>query len=359
MHYVQERKNFLTALSEQRLLYYQLDHFEYPDVDLSDYPMFKLVTDVALLLPRGSQVEQCVVVVSGTHGLEGAAGSRVQTQLLQTQGFLASLVNDTALLLIHDLNPWGYYCGRRVTHENIDLNRNAGLEFRTRCDYSKLADLLFPKVWDRDAEMRFTEMLDQPENGKIVQAAATGGQYDFPTGIFYGGQQPCFSILMLQETCKRYLSGMKRVAWLDVHTGLGEWGKGDILSTFPNLQHPDAQRIRRWFGYDVQFPNAVNTIVSPLTGDILNAVHRWLPGIEVTSVGIEMGTGVPVQESLPLLVAENWAYHHPGEMKDHDLHELRRKIQWVFDRDDPMWQGALFNRCRNVLATMIAGLRAS
>ncbi len=64
-----------------------------------------------------------LLIVTGVHGVEGYAGSACIQHFLH---HLASryVGGDTAYLLIHALNPWGFANDSRVTEENIDLNRN-------------------------------------------------------------------------------------------------------------------------------------------------------------------------------------------------------------------------------------------
>ena len=79
-----------------------------------------LSTDVAVLGdPNASKL---LVSISGTHGVEGFYGSNCQTQWLQMLGN-RSLPADTAIVMIHLINPWGTAWLRRVNEDNIDLNR--------------------------------------------------------------------------------------------------------------------------------------------------------------------------------------------------------------------------------------------
>ena len=66
-----------------------------------------------------------LIVSSGCHGIEGYCGSGLQVALLR-DGALRARARDAgvALLLVHAMNPWGFSHGRRVTFENVDLNRN-------------------------------------------------------------------------------------------------------------------------------------------------------------------------------------------------------------------------------------------
>jgi hypothetical protein len=68
-----------------------------------------------------------VVFVSGVHGVEGNTGSTLQTRLIKT--FLdKSHLKETGFLFIHAINPWGFSKMRRVTENNVDLNRNFGVD---------------------------------------------------------------------------------------------------------------------------------------------------------------------------------------------------------------------------------------
>src|SRR5205085_1802617 len=70
----------------------------------------------------GAAASKGLVLVSGTHGVEGFLGSACQTGWLRGDAF--RVPNDTAVILVHALNPYGFAWCRRVTHENVDLNRN-------------------------------------------------------------------------------------------------------------------------------------------------------------------------------------------------------------------------------------------
>ena len=70
-----------------------------------------------------ADAENVVVVTSSTHGVEGFAGSGIQVGLLRDPRAPRPLP-DTALLLIHTINPYGMAWLRRENEDNVDLNRN-------------------------------------------------------------------------------------------------------------------------------------------------------------------------------------------------------------------------------------------
>ena len=64
-----------------------------------------------------------LVLISSTHGVEGHCGSGAQIAWLRTGG-PAKLPKDTGALILHAVNPYGFAWTRRVTEDNVDLNRN-------------------------------------------------------------------------------------------------------------------------------------------------------------------------------------------------------------------------------------------
>ena len=91
-----------------------------------------------------------LVSVSGTHGVEGLFGSGCQVGWLEQQRG-QSLPPDTAVLLVHALNPHGFSYLRRVNEDNIDINRN-NIDFSAALpgnpDYDTIHPWLLPEQWD-------------------------------------------------------------------------------------------------------------------------------------------------------------------------------------------------------------------
>src|SRR6266403_832796 len=76
----------------------------------------ELVVDVARI---GSQEPRnLLLIISGTHGVEGFCGSGCQVGYFAEQLFQA-LPADTGAVLIHALNPYGFAWLRRVDQCNV------------------------------------------------------------------------------------------------------------------------------------------------------------------------------------------------------------------------------------------------
>lgn len=96
-----------------------------------------------------------LVLSSGTHGVEGFAGSGIQTALLR-DAYFSDLPEDLAVLIIHGINPYGMAHLRRFDENNVDLNRN----FRDHATpapvnqpYVDLADAIAPDSLSFSAEI--------------------------------------------------------------------------------------------------------------------------------------------------------------------------------------------------------------
>lgn len=186
-----------------------------------------LYTDVARLGP--ATASRLMLVVSGTHGVEGYYGSDCQIAWLDALDEKA-LPADTALLLVHLLNPWGAAHLRRVNEDNIDLNRNF-IDFSqpvpVNPDYAQWHGIYHG---DRaSADRQLAEAL-KGQGWHAVKRVVEAGQYMFADGFFFGGHQPSWSHLMMKTIIDQHLSVATTILSFDLHTGAGAWGHPMLLS---------------------------------------------------------------------------------------------------------------------------------
>jgi hypothetical protein len=72
-----------------------------------------------------ADADRLLIVSSACHGVEGYCGSGVQVAALADAEWREKArAQGVAVLYIHALNPYGFSHIRRVTQENVDLNRN-------------------------------------------------------------------------------------------------------------------------------------------------------------------------------------------------------------------------------------------
>ena len=153
-------------------------------------------SDVAYFGPDG--VAKVLVVSSGTHGVEGFAGSGIQVRLLR-EGVFSTLPPNTGLLMIHAINPYGMAHWRRSNEDNVDLNRNFrdhSIFSDPNLAYEAIADVIAPasvSFWSEVRSWLAVALFRLRAGDDAVQAAVSGGQYSHPEGLFYGGQTPTWS----------------------------------------------------------------------------------------------------------------------------------------------------------------------
>jgi hypothetical protein len=179
-----------------------------------------------------------LIISSACHGVEGYCGSGVQGALLADGGFHdAAARAGVALLYVHALNPYGFSWLRRTTHENVDLNRNFqdfSQPLPRNAAYDRLAHLLVPPEWPPDAA-------GQGRLGGLRRRArrqgAAGRHLRRPVrasqGLFYGGRNPTWSHQTLRHVLQEHGRRCRRLAWLDLHTGLGPSGHGERIWAGP------------------------------------------------------------------------------------------------------------------------------
>ncbi|MBV9331668.1 MAG: DUF2817 domain-containing protein, partial [Alphaproteobacteria bacterium] len=80
-----------------------------------------LFIDTSTIGPIESRV--ALLLISGTHGVEGYFGSGVQTGLIR-EGIASKVPEGAKLVMLHALNPFGFAFDRRVNEDNADINRN-------------------------------------------------------------------------------------------------------------------------------------------------------------------------------------------------------------------------------------------
>jgi len=301
----------------------------------------ELACDVALL--GSTAAPRLLIVSSGTHGVEGFCGSGAQAALLDS-GALKAMPADTAVLLVHAINPYGFAHLRRTNEDNIDLNRNCIDHSRTPANprYDEIHEWLVPKSWDGAARAeadREIARYQQQRGMRAFQEAMTGGQYNHPDGLFYGGRAPAWSNLTWRRIIREHCSRARDIVAFDLHTGLGPWGVGEALCV---TSEDEYRRAVALFGEQIKWTGAGNSISAQIGGTLVHAAHEELGPGKLTMVGLEYGT-YPIPETLEALRAEAWLVAH-GRASEAESMRIKQRLKDVFYIDDPTWKKAVVNR---------------
>ncbi|MEP7205690.1 MAG: M14 family metallopeptidase [Casimicrobiaceae bacterium] len=255
-----------------------------------------------------------LLISSGTHGVEGFAGSGAQIALLADAEVAAAMRSGAvALLMVHALNPFGFSHLRRANEANIDLNRNF-------CDftslppdnvlYAELHPYLLPSSWPPTPDNTATLMAFLAKYGMAaLQGAISGGQYAFPDGLFYGGRAPAWSHRVVCDLLQMHGRRRKRLGWIDVHSGLGPSGEAERIHAGGD-DRASLARARSWWGAAVTTASDGSSRSAATRGELQSVVRDECPAVEHTGIVLEIGT-VPLMEVLTALRAEQWSHNHP------------------------------------------------
>ena len=300
-----------------------------------------------------------VVIVSGTHGVEGYAGSALQHWWLDERS--ATMPEGVRVVIVHALNPVGFSWVRRVNEDNVDLNRNFvdwSKPPPTNNGYREIADLLVPADWSEGSQAATTSALMEVAGTvglERFQEMVSSGQYDHPTGVFHGGSGPVWSHRWAAEHIPEIVGSATRLCLIDLHTGLGPWGHGELISV-DEAGSAAHERSTAWWG-DVRTMGAEGSVSAELSGDWLSAVPGWVADAEVTTIAIEYGT-VDVITVLQSLRADAWLHAH-GDPTSGGAADIRAQVRAAFVDDDPAWLSTITDRFDEVSTTAITTLANS
>lgn len=315
-----------------------------------------LSTDVALFGPRDA--EKMLVLISGTHGVEGFCGSGAQVDLLR-RGELAALPGGLGVLMVHAANPYGFAWLRRTNEDNVDLNRN-WIDFDqplpSNPGYEAIRDAVCPPEWNeasRAASDAAIAEVNRTGGPKAAQQAIAGGQYGNPAGLFFGGSAPSWSRRTQTALFVEYLAKSRAVGIIDYHTGLGPWGYGERIVT---SRHGSAgfERAARWFGCAITSPAGGTSESTDVAGDGLSAAPKLLPEAEITAMALEYGT-YPIPVTLTALQADAWLHAH-GDVASPAGRQIKQAMRDAFYGDTPDWKGMVVGQSMQAYRQAVAGL---
>lgn len=313
-----------------------------------------LSTDVAVI---GRQdAPQVMLVVSGTHGVEGYYGS--DSQIAWLEGLDGrTLPANVALVLVHLINPWGTAWLRRVNEDNADLNRNfidftrdvpVNLAYPPLHSIYTCRDLDGPARAAADAEMALNcARLGWNGVKRIVEA----GQYQFADGIFYGGSEASWSQQTLRRIIGDHLQMARRIISFDLHTGAGAYGHPMLLA-IAQRPYPALDEAKRLFG---EWLTVIMTgasgesdtgVTATATGYLSQFMLDQLPETRLLQLVVECGT-YDGRDMHRRVRDDHWL-HLYGDLNSKQAGEVKRELFEGFYPADPDWRALTALRTRQI-----------
>lgn len=321
----------------------------------------ELTMDVVRIGPKDA--EAVIFANSATHGVEGFCGSGVQVGWLR-HGVAKELPKGVALVLIHAINPHGFSHERRVNEDNIDLNRN----FRDHSTppphngpYAAIHAFLIPEDWDgparKSADVAILDYISK-HGERAFQAAVSTGQWEYPDGLFYGGNAPAWSNRMWRRLISEHAGTARRIVHLDFHTGLGGYGECEVIFGPNKVIEADLARARAWWGKVTNTAAAGESVSAAVQGVNPGAIAEEAPNAEVTAVALEYGV-VPVMDTLFALRADHWLYTRGGGDTNSPLGKaIKKQIRNAFYGESDDWYDRVYAKGTEVLRQALKGLQS-
>jgi predicted deacylase len=314
-----------------------------------------LFLDTATIGARDAK--SALLLISGTHGVEGYFGSGVQTGLLRN-GLARRALKGAKIVLLHALNPFGFAWNRRVNEDNADINRNFVDHKNPPANpaYDALADEIAPKEISAAMMKRANAKLRAyaEQHGPFaLQEAISRGQYRHAAGLYYGGARESWSAAMLKDVFREELATVERLTVIDFHTGLGESGDAEMITEHLPAT-PAYARSKKMWGALVRSSEAGESLSAPLSGTIDSAMAAWMKGKELTFAALEVGTA-PLRQVFQALQKDNWLHAH--SRLDHALaRPIKSEIRAAFYPDTAQWKVSVFGHAEKAVAGAIAAL---
>lgn len=277
-----------------------------------------LFTDFVLIPSISGRTDKLVIISSGVHGVEGFVGSAMQSLFLDS--FVKEKYPDLSFLLIHAINPYGFKHKRRVTENNVDLNRNFDISrdlfAQKNSGYDKVYGLLNPRSLPRKIPFLFKTLLAIAQHSmESLRRGMLSGQYQHREGVFFGGKDFEPQKEILEKNLLKYAEGYKDLLLIDLHTGYGKNGQLHLLT------NGHSEKARKIFKGETESFYQVTGGFVDFCEKLLGKSHSF------SGVYFEFGT-LDSQKTLGSIemayrmIKENFLFHHTSEKNDKDFEEM-------------------------------------
>lgn len=301
----------------------------------------KLFCDIAWA--GNLKADKVLVVVSGIHGVEGGVGSAIQSDFVTRHRRLPS---DVCVVLVHALNPWGFAWASRNDDQGIDVNRNF-VDFDAPLPQSKATE-----IWTQ-LEKGETDIAAIAQDRQQFDLLSEG-QYEKPDMPYFGGKESSWSRQVIDQLVAQLKPAKrKQVMVIDIHSGLGPYGYGELICDHPvdSQAHDYAVEL---FGATITEPSLGNSSSGTKLG--LHDYFWHSQGDHVCFLTLEFGT-FGNQQMLKVL-SDDQKLQQSGKVNwsDDKTLDVKHAMQDFFCPDETQWQELVLFRGRQVIEMALDGL---
>lgn len=253
-------------------------------------------------LPSTDERTNLIVLTTGVHGIEGYIGA-VMLDVFFAEIYPELNRENTGVLVVANVNPYGMKYMRRYNENNVDLNRNFILDWEifdlaSNKDYPKVEKFLGPTgavgnaLWH---EVGFYAKLAKEAlttGADTVSDALLTGQYEYPQGVYYGGIGDEISTAYLKDVFRQCMDGeYENIVHIDIHSGYGPRYNMIIFNSVYETMNEEETKAA--FGYDYVLSYDSEGFYAT-TGDTTDFFYRLAESMEsektLFSTCFEFGT---------------------------------------------------------------------
>ncbi|MEN8173418.1 MAG: M14 family metallopeptidase [Chloroflexota bacterium] len=298
------------------------------------------------------QPERILIITTGEHGAEGKVGAAM-LQLFMEQYLPRLNPQNTGLLLVHALNPWGMQNNRRVNANNVDLNRNfigRGDQFKPEpnADYRSLNTFLNPQQtlpgypgagWS--FMLKLLKIMFSPGESAL-RAGTLIGQHEYPQGLYFGGWKQEEETRVMMSLYKEAVLRYKQILHLDMHTGYGPRFQMSLVNS--PLEPRTPQELSAAFDYPAVVA-ATSDEFYDIQGDMIDWIYRFVqrnfPEKRLYATAFEFGTlgdSLPnAVRSLKAMIFENQVYWH-GAASEGAEQRIKATFRELYSPTEQAWR---------------------
>ncbi len=343
---------------------------EFSDVEIYTYIVkSKVDSDLsinAVYIPAQNEAKKLIIMSSGVHGIEGFTGSAVQ-QYVMTQMLSGKVPQNMGLLLIHAINPFGFKYERRVSENNVDMNRNfhsnKDLFTNNNEGYAKIYRFLNPEGKVRAGYFRNTVFFMKTVykiirySMQTLRQSTVQGQYEFDKGIFYGGKDFEPQKEWLAQLISKKTDDYEFVFAIDLHTGLGERGTLHYLPGYVQDLNSDMLLERLLESYTVDWPDTgkefylATGVFRNYLGSLISADKKYIR-IAFEYGTLESQSMVGSIRSLQNIILENQGFHY-GYENNHTEDLVKNRFREMFFPSSKIWRSQIMKQTSEILPILI------
>ena len=233
-------------------------------------------------IPALKEQKNLIVLTTGVHGMEGYIGS-VMLDVFFEEIYDGLDKDDTGVLVVANVNPYGMKYMRRYNENNVDLNRNFIMDWErfdlsSNKDYPKVQSFLEPVGKIGNAfwhEVGFYLNLAKEAiftGTDVISDALLTGQYESPQGVYYGGTGDEASTKYLKGVFNDCLEGeYENIVHIDIHSGYGpRYNMVIFNSVYETMTEAETKEA---FGYDYVISHDSESFYAT-TGDTTDYFYR-------------------------------------------------------------------------------------